>query len=162
MTALDIRQGGHLSQHDQTTSSRLPRLKEFLVQWSATVQAESAKSAVRRLWASHFKLSEHDRFSVYCGQTRKSYHYRANTLAPELNKETLGSHVYRVTWKATVLAEDEGAALRLAYERLLTRREEQAPRVTLGIHDRRGSCLKTERSGLHDIVRLVKSSPSHH
>lgn len=156
MTALDSHQVAFSTHRRSAEIGGIPRLKEFQVKWSATVQAEGAKSAVRRLWASHFKPSDHDRFTVYCGQTKKNYRYQANTLAPELNKSSPGGHVYRVTWEATLLAENEADALRLAKERLVSCRPDQAPRVSLGIHDRRGGCLTSERAGLHDILRLVK------
>jgi len=156
MTALDTHHELIANPCGEANAAPIPRLKEFQVQWSATVRAESAKSAVRRLWASHFKLSSHDLFSVYCGQTKKSYQYRANGLAPELNKGASGGHVYRVTWKAPVLASNEKEAMQLVKDRLVNFRPEKTPRISIRIHDRRGSCLKSERVGLHDILHVVK------
>ncbi|WP_304526931.1 hypothetical protein [Halomonas sp. I5-271120] len=154
MSLIDLREAGFVDTAESHESS-IPRVKEFELKWSATVKADSAKNAVRRLWASHFHVSDHDDFSVYCGQTKKKYRYRANCLAPELNKSLPGGHVYRVHWKATVFAANEAEALKAAKSQLIKHRPDVSPRVNLGVHDPRGNRLKTEKVGIHDILQLV-------
>lgn len=88
-----------------------PVLKEFLVRWAATVKSDSPKSAVRRVWGTHFKSTDHDAFTVYYASGKKKNHFRANVLAPETSRCLQEDKVFNVSWEAKVYAGNSDEAL---------------------------------------------------
>lgn len=153
MKSLNIEHSSSVSPNPQL--QRIPVLKEFLVRWAATVKSDSPKSAVRRVWGTHFKSTDHDAFTVYYASGKKKNHFRANVLAPETSRCLQEDKVFNVSWEAKVYAGNSDEALSLAKERLLNCQPNSTPMVTLGIEDFRGNSISSQREGVHDVLRLV-------